>query len=524
MPLVTISEASHWATDYLDKEVTSTNISYLVQYGKVKKHGLNGSTLVDLNDLKKYYDSWRGRRELNWKKKLGEDLNWALSFDHLREKDTTKHVHRLHPYKGKFIPQLVQYFIDDHTDDFKTNVHFKKGDIILDPFSGSGTTLVQASEMGIHSIGMDISHFNCMISDVKLHAYDLNSLEQEIDSVKKAIMGYGHDNNVFAFENDLMQAIQEFNRNYFPSPSFKYQIQQREIDESEYAEEKEREFLNVYNRLVKEHGVELKQTKADNFIDQWYCRNVRKEIDFAFELIKETKNIHNKKALAVILSRTIRSCRATTHSDLATLKEPQLTTYYCWKHKKICKPIYSIKYWFNRYANDTLSRLQEFESLRTPAHFVVLPVDSRTANIIAETKKRNKAFHELLKRGKIRGIFTSPPYVGQINYHEQHAYAYDLFGFDRKDNLEIGPLYKGQGLEARRSYVQGIAGVLNNCKKYLQYNYDAFLVADDKYNLYPEIAEKSGMKIVNQFKRPVLNRTERDRNPYSEIIFHLKSR
>jgi hypothetical protein len=29
-----------------------------------------------------------------------------------------------------------------------------------------------------------------------------------------------------------------------------------------------------------------------------------------------------------------------------------------------------------------------------------------------------------------------------IDYHEQHAYAYDLFGFDRRDSLEIGPLYK----------------------------------------------------------------------------------
>ena len=49
-------------------------------------------------------------------------------------------------------------------------------------------------------------------------------------------------------------------------------------------------------------------------------------------------------------------------------------------------------------------------------------------------------------------------------------------------------------------------------------------MANDKFNLYPEIAEKSGMKIVNQFKRPVLNRTERDRNPYSEIIFHFKAK
>ena len=108
-------------------------------------------------------------------------------FDHLREKDTTKHVHRLHPYKGKFIPQLVQYFIDDHTDDFKTDVYFKKGDVVLDPFCGSGTTLVQASEMGIHSLGIDISHFNCMMSDVKLQRYDFNSLQQEINRIKKTI-------------------------------------------------------------------------------------------------------------------------------------------------------------------------------------------------------------------------------------------------------------------------------------------------------------------------------------------------
>jgi hypothetical protein len=94
---------------------------------------------------------------------------------------------------------------------------------------------------------------------------------------------------------------------------------------------------------------------------------------------------------------------------------------------------------------------------------------------------------------------------------------------ERRDELEIGPLYKGQGAEARASYVEGIAAVLLNCRKYLADDFDVFLVANDKYNLYPTIAEQAGMKIVNQFKRPVLNRTERDKSPYSEIIFHLKN-
>lgn len=520
--LLTIKEASQWASDFLKRGISESNISYLVQYGKVKKHNGGNSIFVDLGDLKNYYDSYRGQREINWKKRLGNDLNWTLSFDHLREKDTTKHVHRLHPYKGKFIPQLVEYFIDSHTDDFKTSTYFKAGDIILDPFSGSGTTLVQAIEIGMHSIGIDVSHFNCMIAETKLLNYDLASLEDEVKKIKQAIIGYEAD-KIDDFENELLARMTDFNNEYFPSPEFKYKVQRGQINENKYAAEKEKEFLKIYNNLVKKYGVELNHSTGKTFLDKWYIRNIRKEIDFAFEQIKKIKDVKNKKILAVILSRTIRSCRATTHSDLATLKEPQLTTYYCWKHKKICKPLFSIKSWFDRYAIDTVFRLKTFARLKQNVHYAVLPADSQTVDIFKEVEKRNKKFHEILQKQKIKGIFTSPPYVGQIDYHEQHAYAYDLFGLKRRDELEIGPLYKGQGAEARESYVSGISKVLLNCRQYLTDNFNVFLVANDKYNLYPAIAERSGMNIVNQFKRPVLNRTERDKSPYSEIIFHLKN-
>ena len=178
----------------------------------------------------------------------------------------------------------------------------------------------------------------------------------------------------------------------------------------------------------------------------------------------------------------------------------------------------------NRYTVDTLYRVRDFDKVRTPSHQSIIAGDSRKVNIFEKIKKQNPEFYNLLNKKKIKGIFSSPPYVGQIDYHEQHAYAYDLLGYKRNDELEIGPLYNGQGIEARKSYVQGISDVLNNCKNFLAKNYDIFLVANDKFNLYPEIAERSGMKIVNQFKRPVLNRTERDRNPYSEIIFHMKEK
>lgn len=146
---LSIKQASLFASTHLQKEVTTSNISYLIQYGKIKKHCENGSTVVDKHDLLAYYKMYDNTRKRNWRKKFGQDLNWALSFENVKEKDTTKHIHRLHPYKGKFIPQLVEYFMDAHTDAYKKHAYFHKGDIVLDPFCGSGTTMVQASELGM---------------------------------------------------------------------------------------------------------------------------------------------------------------------------------------------------------------------------------------------------------------------------------------------------------------------------------------------------------------------------------------
>jgi len=53
--LLTINQASDWASKYLGKTVTPSNIAYLIQYGKVKKIGENGSTVINVRDLRNYY-------------------------------------------------------------------------------------------------------------------------------------------------------------------------------------------------------------------------------------------------------------------------------------------------------------------------------------------------------------------------------------------------------------------------------------------------------------------------------------
>ncbi|HOV16049.1 MAG TPA: DNA methyltransferase [Candidatus Cloacimonadota bacterium] len=519
--LLTINEASIWATNFLGKEVTSSNISYLIQYGRIRKIEKNNITYISQKELSEYYHSFNGKRFHQWKRQLGDDLNWALSFDNYKESETTKHVHRLHPYKGKFIPQLVEYFLDEKTDDFKQEVFFHPGDIVLDPFCGSGTTLVQANELGIYAIGIEVSSFNSLISNCKVQKYDIMDLQKEMQKITENLRLFLTDSKTVEFETKLLNELYKFNNIYFPVPEYKYKVRNKLINEQEYGEQQAQKFISIYNKLISEYKIELLQENPMNFLDKWYIIPIKNELNLVFEEIKKVKNIQTKALLSIILSRTMRSCRATTHSDLATLKEPVVTTYYCSKHGKICKPLFSILKWWETYCKDTLNRIIEFDKLRTDTLQYCLTGDSRTINLSETISHKNPQFAELLNKKKIAGIFSSPPYVGMIDYHEQHAYAYDLFGFDRHDELEIGPLYKGKGVKAQESYIQGIADVLLNCKPYLRQDYNVFLVANDKYNLYPIIAEKAGMKIVNQFKRPVLNRTERDKGAYSETIFRL---
>ena len=95
---------------------------------------------------------------------------------------------------------------------------------------------------------------------------------------------------------------------------------------------------------------------------------------------------------------------------------------------------------------------------------------------------------------------------------------------ERRDEYEIGSMQKGHTQAAQQKYVNDIAAVLLNCKKCFAEDYEVFIVANDKFGLYTRIAEKAGMEIVEQFKRPVLNRTEKDKNAYSETIFRMKEK
>lgn len=72
--------------------------------------------------------------------------------------DTSYLTHSLHPYPAKFPPQLPKIILENYAN---------KGQTVLDPFCGSGTTLVEARIFGANAIGIDVNGLAVLLSQVK---------------------------------------------------------------------------------------------------------------------------------------------------------------------------------------------------------------------------------------------------------------------------------------------------------------------------------------------------------------------
>lgn len=361
------------------------------------------------------------------------------------ERERTKHVHRLHPYLGKYIPQLVEVFL---------RKYFKPGQIVLDPFIGSGTTLVQANELGINSIGFDISQFNISICRAKTSQYNLKQVREEV-----------------------MDVIEKLNT--IPS--------------------KEKTQLSLWEH-PSIYDTSLSQTDSE-YLKTWFAPQALSEL-LTYKNLILAGQYEYKDLLKVILSRSARSARLTTHFDLDFPKKPQTEPYWCYKHSRECSPTQESFKFLRRYSLDTLKRIEEFAQIRTNATVNVEHGDSRE-----------------LKIPKIDGVITSPPYVGLIDYHEQHAYAYHLLGLDDRSKHEIGPASNGSSQKAQQKYLDDIAAVFRSCTKSMSSGGRLIVVAGDRSNLYPKIAELAGVEVEAVLQRHVNRRTGRRSSEFFESIF-----
>jgi DNA modification methylase len=342
------------------------------------------------------------------------DLELSWSEAELPERERTKHVHRLHPYLGKFVPQLVEVFLRRYA---------RPGQLVWDPFAGSGTTLVEANAFGARAAGCDVSAFNCLLARVKTAAYEPEALLADVVrlSVRKP----------------------------------------------------------------------ERTRKSSAYLERWFAPRARAELLGFRDLIAGAAY---PDLWRVVLSRAARSARLARHDDLDFPAESVAGDYFCHKHRRVCRPVGEAEKFLRRYVRDAVQRIQEFADVRSDATVTVLHDDARLVDPPAPVDL----------------VVTSPPYPGLIDYHEQHAYAYELLGLDRRDDDEIGRGVKG--------YCDGIAAVLARAAGALRRGGRIVVVVNDRRGLYDDILASAGLRLEERILRHVNRRTGRRKGEYYEEV------
>jgi hypothetical protein len=369
-----------------------------------------------------------GRTQSALYAEINHELSWSEA--ELPQAARTKHVHSLHPYLGKFVPQLVEFFL---------RRCFQPGDCVYDPFVGSGTTLVEANAFGASSIGCDISAFNCLLARVKTRPYSLGELD-------------------LSLRGTLELARQT------------------------------------------EDAVEVDD--ASEWLRAWYAPQALREL-LAYEcVIDATLDDPAWDVARVILSRSARSARMTTHFDLDFPRKPIRKSYWCHKHRRTCSPVREAAKFLRRYTTDTVRRIRAFADVRSSASVEVLHGDARFVDL----------------PGEVHGIITSPPYPGLIDYHEQHRYAYELLGLTDRHTAEIGPAFRGTSRRALGQYVEDMSAVLRHTSHAMAAGSPVVIVVNDSRSLYPSILERAGLALEERFTRHVNRRTGRRAGEFFESV------
>jgi hypothetical protein len=343
------------------------------------------------------------------------DLELSWSERELPERERTKHVHRLHPYLGKFVPQLAEAFLRRYA---------KPRQLVWDPFAGSGTTLVEANALGARAAGCDVSAFNCLLMRVKTAVYDPRALLADI--VRLSLW------------------------------------QPAEPDET-----------------------------VSPYLRRWFAPAALADLLGFRAALAETAY---PDLWRVVLSRSARSARLARHDDLDFPAEPVGDEYFCHKHKRVCRPVGEAAKFLRRYVRDAAQRVQEFADVRSCRDVTVVHGDAR----------------RLDPPGPIDLVLTSPPYPGLIDYHEQHAYAFELLGLARRDEEEIGRGVVG--------YCEAVAAVLARAAASLRRGGRLVVVVNDRRGLYDDILSAAGLRLEDRILRHVNRRTGRRRGEFYEEV------
>lgn len=298
------------------------------------------------------------------------------SINDRKRQNTRYSVHGLHEYKGKFNPQVVRSLFNIYG--------IKEGDSILDPFCGSGTTLVEASHCGINANGTDINPLAALIANTKI-----NALSIKYSDLEKVISTLLSD-----YKNEL----------------------------------KDFKIAEVTDRL--------------NYLRDWFPEDILRQIEY-LHFRTEPLSLNVKNVIRIVVSNLLRDYSLQEPKDLRIRrrKSPFPTiSFYESLSKELCLFVSNLKGFQSRFGLIKSSNIALNEDIRNSNNglgqfdFAITSPPYATALPYIDTQRLSLVWLSLIEPNQIRDLESQ--LIGSREFQmksEQNAWS-DLF---RVNNFEL---------------------------------------------------------------------------------------
>jgi len=281
----------------------------------------------------------------------------------IKRQFTRYSAHGLHEYKGKFNPQIVRTI--------GNIIKLQPKQWLLDPFCGSGTTLLESAHVGWNAVGIDINPLSIMISQSKIKA--IHTSEEQIQRESEAIL------------ENLLNVSKNLNFNTeFTNSTINFLLDNDNIDE----------LIPSYEYLIK-----------------WFRKSVLAQIIYILKIIDNKSSINTSIIFKTILSNILREVSLQDPGDLRIRRrsnppdnEPVIIKYMEELNNKI-EPILNLK--------RTYDIPQSFQNA-----------------ILGDSKQLSKLMstQETAIPDNFNGAITSPPYATALPYIDTNRLSLVLFG------------------------------------------------------------------------------------------------
>lgn len=287
----------------------------------------------------------------------------------LKRQSTRYSAHGLHEYRGKFNPQLVRVI--------GNLLGLRANSWVLDPFCGSGTTLLESAHIGWNALGLDINPLAVEIARAKLAAVQVNP------------------NLLVSYSNELKQRLSKTIHGIYFDKTFD-------------------------SRQIRKLGGAGWENFLPNieYLRAWFSESVLVQLSLILSYINEVKNKNIRVIFQIIFSDILREVSLQDPDDLRI------------RRRKV--PLDNMPA-IPMFIDDLTVKLATVLKARR-----ILPkLDTYNKAFLGDVRCGNEIISNRFSNIRFDAAITSPPYVAALPYIDTQRLSLVMLGLLEADEIRI---------------------------------------------------------------------------------------